>query len=338
MKSAKVQKVRNRSSAKSSAAKSSTNGTTKSINGLVVLPSADENWWPTQVAINKIDTGNRFRKDYGDLEPLADSIKSLGLLQPIGITEDFKLVFGGRRLCACRDVLKWTKIEARIVKVSSIIRGEHDENEVRKDFTPSERVAIAKALEAEIGERRGNPSIRHRGDELKGRSDALVAKQAGFSSRRSLRDARKVIENGSPQLIEAMDSEKMSITAAGQMAALPAEEQNKLLDLADRKIRPSAPKVHQNGKPKPATLIGREKPADSRSALEESAMPIFADIDHHHDTLETILTPICDEGQDVKLRPIEKRTLLRIVQELRGFHRDLAQAWLRGGGANRPPK
>ena len=34
---------------------------------------------------------------------------------------------------------------ARVVDVSSILAGEYAENEVRKDFTPSERVAIAKA-------------------------------------------------------------------------------------------------------------------------------------------------------------------------------------------------
>ena len=37
----------------------------------------------------------------------------------------------------------------------SIISGEMAENEVRKGFTPSERVAIGHALEAELGNRQG---------------------------------------------------------------------------------------------------------------------------------------------------------------------------------------
>ena len=40
---------------------------------------------------------NRYRKDFGDLDELMESIKSLGLLQSIGITKDNVLVFGQRR-------------------------------------------------------------------------------------------------------------------------------------------------------------------------------------------------------------------------------------------------
>ena len=54
-----------------------------------------------------------------------------------------------------RDILKKRTILARIVSVSSILAGEYHENEIRKDFTPSERVAIARAIERQIGNRRG---------------------------------------------------------------------------------------------------------------------------------------------------------------------------------------
>ena len=99
--------------------------------------------------------GNRHRKDMGDLTALADSIRQEGLLQPIGVTDRLELVFGERRLRAVRDILKKKTILARIVDVTSILAGEYAENEVRKDFTPSERVAIAKAIERQIGNRRG---------------------------------------------------------------------------------------------------------------------------------------------------------------------------------------
>lgn len=39
--------------------------------------------------------------------------------------------------------------------VLSILEGEYAENEMRKDFTKSERVAIAAALEREMGNRQG---------------------------------------------------------------------------------------------------------------------------------------------------------------------------------------
>jgi ParB-like chromosome segregation protein Spo0J len=81
---------------------------------------------------------------HGDLAGLAESIRSEGLLQPIGINENRELVFGEWRLRACRDVLGWTEIDVRPVDVTSIAAGELHENEVRKNFTASERVAILK--------------------------------------------------------------------------------------------------------------------------------------------------------------------------------------------------
>jgi ParB family chromosome partitioning protein len=56
------------------------------------------------------------------------------------------------------------------------------ENEVRKDFTPSERHAIAKALEQEIGKRQGQRTdLEHSRNcgEVAGRTEDIVAERAG---------------------------------------------------------------------------------------------------------------------------------------------------------------
>lgn len=64
--------------------------------------------------------------------------------------------------------------------MSSILAGEYAENELRKDFTPSERVAIAEAVRKELPERRGKDN-RQNFDELKGkRTDAIAAEKASF--------------------------------------------------------------------------------------------------------------------------------------------------------------
>ncbi|MGD0090678.1 MAG: ParB N-terminal domain-containing protein [Planctomycetota bacterium] len=94
-----------------------------------------------QIPINEIIMGERHRQDMGDLAALAASIRELGLLQPIGVTEENQLVFGERRLKACRDILNWKDIPARIIRIDRIVDGEHAKNEIRKDFTVSERVA-----------------------------------------------------------------------------------------------------------------------------------------------------------------------------------------------------
>jgi ParB-like chromosome segregation protein Spo0J len=99
------------------------------------------------VPVEDIKIGQRHRVDWGDLESLAASIEAEGLLQPIGMTEDLRLVFGERRLRAYKRLGRG-RIPARIVRVSSILAGEFAENTMRKDFTISERVAIKESLAA----------------------------------------------------------------------------------------------------------------------------------------------------------------------------------------------
>lgn len=110
------------------------------------------------IRIDSITIGTRFRKDLGDLESLARSIAEAGLLQPIGVTSQNELVFGERRLLACRDHLHWDEIPARVIDLPSIAHGESCENCDRKDYTPSELVAIVDSLRdfGHGGDRRSN--------------------------------------------------------------------------------------------------------------------------------------------------------------------------------------
>jgi ParB-like chromosome segregation protein Spo0J len=80
-----------------------------------------------EIKIDAIRVGRRHRRDMGDLAGLADSIRQEGLLQPVGVTDRLELVFGERRLLACRDILKRKTILARIIDftagTASIHRG-----------------------------------------------------------------------------------------------------------------------------------------------------------------------------------------------------------------------
>jgi len=96
--------------------------------------------------IADVKIGGRHRKDLGDIAGLARSIAEIGLLHPIVVKPDGTLIAGERRLAACK-ALGWDDIPSNTVNLENIILGERDENQVRKDFTPSEAVAIAAALE-----------------------------------------------------------------------------------------------------------------------------------------------------------------------------------------------
>ncbi len=98
------------------------------------------------IAISAVQVGKRARKDLGDLESLANSMKEHGLLHPIVITPQRRLVAGLRRIAAAR-VLGWAEIPVTEVDVEDMLSAERDENEIRKAFTPSEAVQIGKLIE-----------------------------------------------------------------------------------------------------------------------------------------------------------------------------------------------
>ena len=90
--------------------------------------------------------GSRFRKDLGDINSLADSVKKVGLLHPIVVNESSHLIAGRRRIEAFKKLGR-TEIPAHIVNLGEVHTGELHENTVRKDFTISEAIEIKKAIE-----------------------------------------------------------------------------------------------------------------------------------------------------------------------------------------------
>jgi hypothetical protein len=114
------------------------------------------------------------------IEALAQNIREIGLLQPIGVDKYFTLICGARRLEAC-EILGWKEIPCVVLDLKSIIAGEYAENEFRKQFTKSERAAIAKAVEDELNEeeRRGNPQFTRPGAEFRTRRDARHCREKG---------------------------------------------------------------------------------------------------------------------------------------------------------------
>jgi ParB-like nuclease domain len=186
-----------------------------------------------------IRIGKRHRKEMGDLEELARSIEREGLLQPIGITEARELVFGERRIRAY-ELLGRDKISVRIVHVSSIARGEHDENELRKEFTHSERDAIRRSLGHKPEGRPSDYSA-----DLP--SYAEGAASVGYSER-TARNVESVVDHGTPDLVAAMDKGEVSIDAAATIAKQPPSEQTRLVELPKNERREAVRELRSAGK------------------------------------------------------------------------------------------
>jgi len=108
--------------------------------------------------IDQIQVGFRYRKDLGDLRTLADSIAEVGLLHPVVVTPEGRLIAGQRRLEACRQ-LGLTEVPVTVVDLlpSRQRRGSREPRPQRP--LPSEIVALKRAIEPL--ERRARVSGRH---------------------------------------------------------------------------------------------------------------------------------------------------------------------------------
>ena len=149
------------------------------------------------IAINKIIINDRFRKEYGDIKKLSESIKTEGLLQPIGIDDNNVLIFGMRRIMAAK-LLGWAEIDVRVVNVTSFTEGERTENEMRKQFTIDERIAISEAIEEkerekakQRQERKPKSVVEMFPQQNTGeKTRDIVAKQVGFGSGKTFEKAK----------------------------------------------------------------------------------------------------------------------------------------------------
>lgn len=194
----------------------------------ITIPAARVGAYVVTLPLEAVEVGNRFRQDHGDIDALAASIETIGLLQPIGVDRGHNLIFGHRRYLAHQRLGRET-IQARIIEVPSLLQAEHDENELRKGFTTSERVAIAKAIEVEIGNRQGQRTdkdeLRKNISEVGKRTEGIAAEKAGFGNRVTYRQARKVTDEAIPELVEAMDKGDIAISTAAKLVGAGPEVQ-----------------------------------------------------------------------------------------------------------------
>jgi ParB-like chromosome segregation protein Spo0J len=197
-----------------------------------------------QMNIDQIQVGFRYRKDLGDLRTLADSIAEVGLLHPVVVTPEGRLIAGQRRLEACRT-LGWTEVPVTVVDLYQAARGEAHENFVRKDLLPSEIVALKRAIEPlerrEARERQGHKAdLCHPATVAEGQGAApgdtrdKIARYLGIG-RTTIERAEAVVDAAEEEpeeygyLVEQMDR---SGKVAGAYRRLEVLRQAKELDAA----------------------------------------------------------------------------------------------------------
>ncbi|GMA50185.1 hypothetical protein GCM10025857_15420 [Alicyclobacillus contaminans] len=175
------------------------------------------------IDIEKIVVEDRIRKDFGNLQELADDIRENGLINPPVVTPEYHLIAGERRLRACR-LLGYRQIEVRVMTVKDYehqLRLEISENENRKEFTFSERVEWARRLERvealKAKERQGSRTdLSDNIGQNFGRSSEIAAKVSGFGSDETYRKAKFIADHADEETIRQLDKGELSIHRAYQ--------------------------------------------------------------------------------------------------------------------------
>jgi ParB-like chromosome segregation protein Spo0J len=123
-----------------------------------------------RIGVREIELGERHRRDYGNVQELAESIKEQGLISPITVMElpeptssgcKYLLLAGGRR-CKALALLGADSVDA---KVYPPMTDEYDrkliellENTQRKDLDWNEEVALKQKIHEEMLKRHGKSS------------------------------------------------------------------------------------------------------------------------------------------------------------------------------------
>lgn len=184
------------------------------------------------IDIDKIKVENRIRKDFGNITELAEDIKQNGLINPpVVIAESdgtFTLLAGERRLRAMRS-RGYKQVEVRTwgsLTDEQKLNIEISENEVRKDFSKSERIEYARRLEKietlRAKERQAtstggsNPQLCEKSHEA-GRTDEVVASKLGIGSSNTYRKEKYISDNRevlTPEDFADWDEGKLSTNKA----------------------------------------------------------------------------------------------------------------------------
>ena len=239
------------------------------------------------VDIEKIKINDRIRKDFGDLQELADDIYANGLLQTPLVTVDLDLIAGERRLRACRDILKWKQIEVRPVPVRDAeqqLEMEISENEVRKDFSKAERIDYARRLEriesAKAKERQATSTggseprpVQKFAQAEQTKTRDVVAEKLGIGSGETYRKEKYISDNRdklTPEDFADWDEGRLSTNKAyqrikSQLAAAQKEHDKYIRDISDRDV--------QIGEQANELVHLRQKNQELQSSLDKAQKP-----------------------------------------------------------------
>ncbi len=215
-----------------------------------------------QISISSIKIGKN-RRPLRDVDDLAASINQVGLLNPITVTSDERLVAGLHRLEACKSI-GWKKIPAVALPKGKLRNrlAELDENLIREELSTleraeqlAERKRIYVALHPET--RRGVAGGRARGSSRGGRKRTTDKMSFARSASVRLRVSTRTVE----RLVAIADAlpDDVRRDLKGTPAASRQVELQRIADLPERDQR------------RVAKDLQRQRPGGTRAAIARLA-------------------------------------------------------------------
>lgn len=296
------------------------------------------------IEIEKIKIKNRIRKDFGNIQELADDIRDNGLINPPVITPDtYELITGERRLRAMK-LLGYKQVEVRPMAVKDAehqLNLEISENEARKDFSKAERIDYARRLERieslKAKERQvatqfgGNGNI----STTIGSTRDIVATKLGISSGKQYEKEKYIVENQdslSPEDFANWDEGKLSTNKAFRKIKEEKElleERVKKLELSSQnmqnyerltKMIPELEELVDTGIATPTIAI-----AIMRNLSEEEQLEMISSLDTTKKITQKQVQQYIDEIRELKNNPPKPMDYDATKKELQDYKFDYRQ-------------
>lgn len=173
--------------------------------------------------------------DEENVRSIMETYPEFGLINPVLLSPSNKIISGRHRYLALKRLGAET-VPAVYMRRENIDERELEiiENTVRRELRLSDKVAYAKYLESKYKLPRGEAAKKTDSDgnsqvsqmgQMANRSIDKVLAFRVFENKNEYYRAKSVIENGIPELVEAVENGAISLSAGASIAKLPKDQQ-----------------------------------------------------------------------------------------------------------------
>ncbi len=169
---------------------------------------------------------------------LIDPERPLNQFRPIVIDENQQLIANPSTYWVYQKQNKKT-VPAWLFSLSDLLTKKYELVVLVQTFLICERAAIGIATKKYLGNRQGprfHKTFRRNFDEIKGRTDELIAALLGFGCKDSYRHAEKIQLLGCTELVKAVDEGKLRTSAAALLTRFTHRKQQKILTQNKKEI------------------------------------------------------------------------------------------------------